>query len=48
MKKVSLPVRGAWIEMGNDYNLLYRIRGSLPVRGAWIEMCIIENISFCF
>ena len=35
---LSLPVRGAWIEMchgqsGNDVH-----RWSLPVRGAWIEM----------
>ena len=33
----SLPVRGAWIEIGviPQAGALY---GSLPVRGAWIEI----------
>ena len=34
----SLPVRGAWIEIGlcgGDWDKLK----SLPVRGAWIEIC---------
>ena len=34
---VSLPVRGAWVEIGEN-----RFHGfaakSLPVRGAWVEM----------
>ena len=35
---MSLPTRGAWIEIG--YTIGYRIKvdGSLPTRGAWIEM----------
>ena len=34
---VSLPVRGAWIEIGRS-NHDHRYSGSLPVRGAWIEV----------
>ena len=35
---MSLPVRGAWIEIaGNECQPLEEV-GSLPVRGAWIEM----------
>ena len=37
MEKLSLPVRGAWIEMsmtGKHADLIV----SLPVRGAWIEI----------
>ena len=34
---LSLPVRGAWIEIMNELNRLPVIT-SLPVRGAWIEM----------
>ena len=35
---LSLPVRGAWIEI--KINLAFRCRrqSSLPVRGAWIEI----------
>ena len=33
----SLPVRGAWIEIGISLSTLYATQ-SLPVRGAWIEM----------
>ncbi len=33
----SLPVRGAWIEMGRAW-AMPPIRMSLPVRGAWIEI----------
>ena len=34
---LSLPVRGAWIEIGG-YKHLRRFSRSLPVRGAWIEI----------
>ena len=34
---MSLPVRGAWIEMERTITRFKRIV-SLPVRGAWIEM----------
>ena len=34
---LSLPVRGAWIEMTPTSSKWKRKR-SLPVRGAWIEM----------
>ena len=34
----SLPVRGAWIEIGRDSEALRRAGWSLPVRGAWIEI----------
>ena len=35
--KSSLPVRGAWIEIGINVDFNGN-RLSLPVRGAWIEM----------
>ena len=34
---VSLPVRGAWIEIRKLWRV-YKRETSLPVRGAWIEM----------
>ena len=34
---LSLPVRGAWIEIACDPPRLAPL-GSLPVRGAWIEI----------
>ena len=34
---MSLPVRGAWIEISASL-LLNKKSASLPVRGAWIEM----------
>ena len=34
---VSLPVRGAWIEIKSRL-LVFRMLVSLPVRGAWIEI----------
>ena len=37
MFKMSLPVRGAWIEI-TAYELYFAPETSLPVRGAWIEM----------
>ena len=36
---VSLPVRGAWIEIIICYSIFPDVK-SLPVRGAWIEMTI--------
>ena len=36
---VSLPVRGAWIEIASPFPPV-EIVPSLPVRGAWIEMAI--------
>ena len=40
---LSLPVRGAWIEI-DDRKCLFAVLASLPVRGAWIEMFgICEN-----
>ena len=36
---MSLPVRGAWIEMTLG-TLMTRYLPSLPVRGAWIEMAM--------
>ena len=37
IKALSLPVRGAWIEIG-FFCENCRLHQSLPVRGAWIEM----------
>ena len=34
---LSLPVRGAWIEM-HENRVFPVIKKSLPVRGAWIEI----------
>ena len=42
---VSLPVRGAWIEilrMAGDVEYVK----SLPVRGAWIEMALVRIADF--
>ena len=42
---VSLPVRGAWIEIPAPFRAPFLIL-SLPVRGAWIEMSLtIDDIS---
>ena len=35
---MSLPVRGAWIEMLNARPFVMYGAPSLPVRGAWIEI----------
>ena len=43
---VSLPVRGAWIEMA-AVNLARRWLPSLPVRGAWIEMANVRTRFRC-
>ena len=37
---LSLPVRGAWIEMFRALSYATKT-ASLPVRGAWIEICVI-------
>ena len=34
----SLPARGAWIEIGNFFAVVYQKELSLPARGAWIEI----------
>ena len=39
---LSLPVRGAWIEMLSSISCVV-VTPSLPVRGAWIEMCHVES-----
>ena len=38
----SLPIRGAWIEIGGRRALLLRV-SSLPIRGAWIEISTPEE-----
>ena len=44
---VSLPVRGAWIEMERSRRVVAHPE-SLPARGAWIEMpcvpCIVAGL----
>ena len=39
VKLLSLPARGAWIEIGYQGVIYIRIP-SLPARGAWIEIVI--------
>ena len=43
---VSLPVRGAWIEILPVRSHRRRLALSLPVRGAWIEMpkMVVSNV----
>ena len=38
IRHLSLPVRGAWVEMVIVRFLLGRGSQSLPVRGAWVEI----------
>ena len=42
---LSLPVRGAWIEMSSVGGAITAGAASLPVRGAWIEILkyVIEH-----
>ena len=40
---LSLPVRGAWIEIDIVKTTLCVVVPSLPVRGAWIEMGDMEK-----
>ena len=35
---VSLPVRGAWVEIEGGSECGRSAAASLPVRGAWVEM----------
>ena len=43
---MSLPVRGAWIEIGSD--VLESVEDtSLPVRGAWIEISSEKPKDLC-
>ena len=35
---MSLPVRGAWVEISFAQKSLQKIQKSLPVRGAWVEI----------
>ena len=35
---MSLPVRGAWVEISDQCTTPLRPCMSLPVRGAWVEM----------
>ena len=43
--RLSLPVRGAWIEINQDGRTPGRRTPSLPVRGAWIEMpCLYASL----
>ena len=35
---MSLPVRGAWVEIGGRLALRVVLISSLPVRGAWVEI----------
>ena len=39
---MSLPVRGAWIEIRHPAGL-HMSRLSLPVRGAWIEIVAVTS-----
>ena len=40
---MSLPVRGAWIEIVLLLRMNPARNGSLPVRGAWIEITSIRS-----
>ena len=42
---MSLPARGAWIEVVVEYDDRFRCIQSLPARGAWIEVHFNPNIS---
>ena len=35
---LSLPVRGAWVEIAQAADELSEVATSLPVRGAWVEI----------
>ena len=35
---VSLPVRGAWVEIVMETQEFHAMAASLPVRGAWVEI----------
>ena len=42
---LSLPMRGAWIEITKDL-VKPCFAESLPMRGAWIEMCLALRLSY--
>ena len=37
-RRLSLPTRGAWIEISISAERAISVGGSLPTRGAWIEI----------
>ena len=41
---MSLPVRGAWVEMEDVTHWFRRSWRSLPVRGAWVEITLLISI----
>ena len=43
---LSLPMRGAWIEILSDRSIS-SILPSLPMRGAWIEIFVFPALRFC-
>ena len=47
MSSLSLPVRGAWIEIVISIVVDYRLQ-SLPVRGAWIEIACLFTLYINF
>ena len=40
-KRLSLPVRGAWVEILDNMFGDLGIHRSLPVRGAWVEISVL-------
>ena len=45
MGVMSLPMRGAWIEI-SDYGMHFgQVKKSLPMRGAWIEIGIYSTVT---
>ena len=42
---LSLPIRGAWIEIQQLHRYGAVIVGSLPIRGAWIEISMTPRVS---
>ncbi len=43
---MSLPTRGAWIEIGRASTVIRRYGASLPTRGAWIEIKDFDRFRF--
>ena len=44
---LSLPVRGAWVEMRAEAQAGFPGTASLPVRGAWVEMATRSVLRYC-
>ena len=42
---LSLPVRGAWVEIDGHAHPERHTRPSLPVRGAWVEMAGMRSMT---